>query len=286
MTLQQLRYFLAVAKYKSLSEAARQVYVSQPALSKQISLLEKTLTKRLLVRSPQGMTLTTEGERLLEKCKPLVQQLDNLLLEFTEPGEIKIGLLPTVASYYFPQIMRRLEKYQISTFVNGRSSNLISKLDNHELNLAVVQDIPEVKGLKSKYLFEEKFVLALPEESKKNPLPDETACIHPYLEETWYLPLPECDTHHLIMNTFRNVYRLEPQTKHVPYDSLLGYVAGGRGIALIPQIHAQHIRYKGVIYQKIENNPFKRKIYMYARQETLLLYASGSLAPEKEYNVI
>ena len=81
MTLQQLRYFLAAVKWKSFSQAASALYLSQPALSKQISLLEKALGFPLFERTPRGVTLTAKGAVFHQRIHPLLQDLDALLQE-------------------------------------------------------------------------------------------------------------------------------------------------------------------------------------------------------------
>ncbi len=58
MKLIQIRYFLTVAECRSITKAAEQMYVSQPALSKQMNLLEEELEVQLMKRTPAGIELT------------------------------------------------------------------------------------------------------------------------------------------------------------------------------------------------------------------------------------
>ena len=66
MTLSQLRYFLAAAQAGSLSRAAGQIRVAQPALSQQVAALESEFGQALFLRHPRGVTLTEAGRRLRE----------------------------------------------------------------------------------------------------------------------------------------------------------------------------------------------------------------------------
>jgi DNA-binding transcriptional LysR family regulator len=73
--LRALQYFISAAEEGSFSGASRRLDVSVPSITKLVGSLERELGIRLLDRSPKGLTLTTKGERYLEACQPLVQQL-------------------------------------------------------------------------------------------------------------------------------------------------------------------------------------------------------------------
>lgn len=73
--LRAIQYFIAAAEEHSLSAAARKYEVSVPAVAKLITSLERTLGVNLFNRNVQGSTLTADGERYLETCKPLLDQL-------------------------------------------------------------------------------------------------------------------------------------------------------------------------------------------------------------------
>src|SRR5688500_5854047 len=76
MELRRLRYFLQVAREGSLGQASRSLGVAQPALGRQIQLLESELGVKLFRRVPKGMRLTEEGEYLQEVLDHPLRQLD------------------------------------------------------------------------------------------------------------------------------------------------------------------------------------------------------------------
>lgn len=78
MTFKQLRYLIAIAEAGSFSAAARRAYIAQPALSRQISLLEGELEMQLLERQHDGVALTDAGRRLYEVARSVVQKLDSV----------------------------------------------------------------------------------------------------------------------------------------------------------------------------------------------------------------
>jgi LysR family nitrogen assimilation transcriptional regulator len=76
MELRQLRYLLAVAEEGSITRAAQRVYVTQPALSQQLQLLERELGTALLDRSGRRVRLTPAGEILVRSAREVIRQLE------------------------------------------------------------------------------------------------------------------------------------------------------------------------------------------------------------------
>jgi DNA-binding transcriptional LysR family regulator len=75
ITLQQIEYFLKVAETQSFSDAANMLFVSQPAVSKWIDRLEKTLGVKLFCRTRNGVILTEEGKYLNSEWLPLYNRI-------------------------------------------------------------------------------------------------------------------------------------------------------------------------------------------------------------------
>ena len=66
MNTEQLRYFVSVARYRNFTETAREFYVTQPAVTHQISALEREVGARLFLRTTRNVSLTRAGELFLE----------------------------------------------------------------------------------------------------------------------------------------------------------------------------------------------------------------------------
>ena len=75
MTLLQLKYALAVAKYGSVSLAARHLFISQPSLTESLSSLEQEIQQTLFVRSSRGMKPTDVGRNFLGYARQVVEQM-------------------------------------------------------------------------------------------------------------------------------------------------------------------------------------------------------------------
>ena len=83
MTLQQLKYADAVAECGSLSEAARQVFVTQPTLTESIRALEEELRVAIFTRSSRGMTVTREGEEFLATARQILDDAARIQEKYT-----------------------------------------------------------------------------------------------------------------------------------------------------------------------------------------------------------
>lgn len=109
MNFNQLRIFYSVAKNKSVTLAAKELYLTQPAVSIQIHLLEEDYRVKFFNRSGKGIKLTEEGELLLsyaEKIFNLSDEVDEALRQIRslERGKLKIGSSMTIGAYYLPQL--------------------------------------------------------------------------------------------------------------------------------------------------------------------------------------
>ena len=99
MDIKQIRYFQAIAQYGSISEAARHLFIVQPALSRQIKELERHLGARLFIRRQEGIELTKAGEQLLQDSSTILQALNLAITNVKRASGIKetlhIGIAPT-----------------------------------------------------------------------------------------------------------------------------------------------------------------------------------------------
>lgn len=93
MDINTLSYFIAVCKYKSFSQAANELFISHPALSRKISGLEEELGYELLLRTKPALTLTQAGELALARAREIVAARDRLLLELECSGENRTFVL-------------------------------------------------------------------------------------------------------------------------------------------------------------------------------------------------
>jgi len=89
MTLQQLKYILAISETGSMNKAAEQLYVSQPSLTSSVQELEKETGVKIFNRSGRGVTLTNDGAEFLQYARQVCGQFDILAEKYILKGNIK-----------------------------------------------------------------------------------------------------------------------------------------------------------------------------------------------------
>jgi LysR family nitrogen assimilation transcriptional regulator len=167
MNLKQLEYFVQVAELGSFSRAARVLGVAQPALSRQVRLLETDLRETLLLRNGRGVALTDQGKRLFEHGVAILQQVvqarEDVGAGRDEPvGRVVVGLPPTIARQLtLPMIEafgERLPRAQLAV-VEGLSAHIAEWTTTGRVDLGVLYNPEPQPGLEAMPLFEEPLVL-------------------------------------------------------------------------------------------------------------------------------
>ena len=139
------KVFYHVAVTLSFSEASKQLFISQSAVSQSIKTLEKKLNQPLFIRSTKKVQLTPEGEILLRHIEPamnLIQKGENQLLEAhtLNGGQLRIGASDTICRYYLvPYLKRFHQEYpNIHIKVTNQTSIECAKfLDNGQVDFIV-----------------------------------------------------------------------------------------------------------------------------------------------------
>ncbi len=159
MNTTQIKYFLAAARTLNFTEAARQLYISQPALSKQITAIENELNMMLFVRSQKKVRLTPAGAVLLKELPQFEEHYDLIIRKAKianegVSGELSIGLLEgqmvgdTFTRVYslfakqYPNISVRLLRDSFSGLRNSLEDGTIDLAITLEFDIA---DIPNIQ---------------------------------------------------------------------------------------------------------------------------------------------
>lgn len=167
MNLKQLEYFVQVAELGSFSKAARVLGIAQPALSRQVRLLETDLRETLLLRNGRGVVLTDQGKRMFEHGVAILQQVTRAREDVgagrDEPvGRVVVGLPPTLARQLtLPMIEafgERFPRAQLAV-VEGLSAHIAEWTITGRVDLGVLYNPEPQPGLEALPLFEEPLVL-------------------------------------------------------------------------------------------------------------------------------
>lgn len=148
MDLRRIEYLIQVAEFGSFSKAATVVGIAQPALGRQVQKLEEDCGVRLLYRHGRGVSLTPEGERLLERVRPLMRQLEAVATDLQDEraspsGLVTIGMTPTICNMLGLHLITAVQKAYPRLRVNvisGYSGYIHEWLMDARLDLAILHD--------------------------------------------------------------------------------------------------------------------------------------------------
>jgi LysR family hydrogen peroxide-inducible transcriptional activator len=169
MNLQVMRYLVALAEHRHFGKAATACFISQPTLSMQIKKLEEELNVQLLERTNKSVMLTEVGMRMAGHARNILAEVARMREQAKmaldpEAGEIKIGIIPTLAPYVLPRIIPRLTK----TFpkleyylLEAKTESLLEQLLAGQLDAAILSLPIENDHLVSYPFWAEEFLLAV-----------------------------------------------------------------------------------------------------------------------------
>jgi len=171
MTLRDLEYLVALAETRHFGRAAERCHVSQPTLSAQIRKLEDSLGVALVERRPRKVALTVAGEAVVERARRMLRDAEDIQAlgrASQDPlaGQLRVGFIPTLGPYLLPRIApriaRALPKLQLMLY-EYQTAPLLERTVRGELDLAILALPADTKGLVTRSLFAEAFLVAMPE---------------------------------------------------------------------------------------------------------------------------
>lgn len=176
----RLKVFQSVAKNLSFTKASQELFVSQPAITKHIQELETCYQTRLFDRQGNKISLTEAGKLLLEHSERILEDYKRLeyemhLLHNEYMGELKLGASTTLAQYVLPPLLANfIGKFpQVNlSLLNGNSRGIEAALQEHRIDLGLVEGIFRLPNLKYTTFLQDELVAVVCTGSKLT-LPDE-----------------------------------------------------------------------------------------------------------------
>ncbi len=167
MNLRQLELYVAVAESKSFSRGAEFIGLTQSTVSQHIAALEEEVNTRLFDRTRQGALLTTGGELFLRHARRILAEQDQLFQEMAafnglSGGELLLGASNIPTTCLVPPMLLKLVESHPGIRINmqsGDSQQIISRLLNAEIELAIVGSEPENRKLEAVALASDLLVL-------------------------------------------------------------------------------------------------------------------------------
>jgi LysR family hydrogen peroxide-inducible transcriptional activator len=173
MTIIQLKYIIAIDTYRHFAIAAENCFVSQPTLSMQLQKAEDELGVRIFDRSKQPLIPTEIGTELIEQARKIISEMAVLeeianLRKGIISGELKVGIIPTLAPYLLPLFMQSFtEKYPlVKLVISEMTTDIITEsLRQGKIDMGLLITPLQEPGIKEYPLFYEELLVFV---SKKN----------------------------------------------------------------------------------------------------------------------
>lgn len=240
MDLKQLEYYVHVAEMGSFTRAAALLNVAQPALSRQVRLLEVELRQSLLLRNGRGVTTTEAGKLLLEHGRGILHQVSRTLEELSRvrgslSGRVAIGMPPSLARAMTVTLTREFRArlpHATLAISEDFSTRMQENLQNGRLDIAMLYNPPAVPELEIQPLMQDALYVVAPLSEGLSPGP---------------LRLAEVARMPLVIPARPNALRTLVETRMAGIgckptialeingvSSMLDLVAAGAGVAILP----------------------------------------------------
>jgi len=248
MTLNELKYIVAVAKEKHFRKASETCFVSQPTLSVAIKKLEEELGIILFERRKQDVLITPIGKKIIHIAENILEQSKSIKqLALESQGnlstELKIGAIYTIAPYLLPKLIPSFQKHapNVPVIIEENYTHVLAdKLQTGEIDIAILSLPFEEPNIETFTLYEEPFKLILPKQ-------------HPALNNDESIAINEIENENILLlgagHCFRDqVVEAFPNLTHLNYQSnrlqktfegssletIRYMVASGAGISIFP----------------------------------------------------
>ena len=242
MTLNELRYIVAVAQEKNFGRAAQRCFISQPALSVAIQKLEEELQTQLFERGKSEITVTPVGERIVEQAQKVLEEAARIR-DIAQAGRnqleglFRLGAIYTVAPYLLPDLVPALNALAPDMpleIEENITEQLEAALKSGRIDAAIIALPFQPPGIVTEFLYEEPFQVVVPQR-------------HPWAKRKTIDPSELAGEHAILLNVghcFRDQV-LEscpelnrgdaPVTRSNSLETIRNMVASGLGISVLPR---------------------------------------------------
>ena len=191
MNFQSIRYFLQVARKRSFSQAAEELFITQQTLSASIASLEKELGCKLFVRHIP-LELTYGGELFLQYAKTFEQNYERMERDFAEigagvRGRLRVGVAVNRGRLLMPKVIHAFHETHPMVeveVVEGKNDALVEALHEGEIDLAVADFPDDFRGIALEPYYEDEIVLAVSDDLLRTHFGDRMDKIKTTLAET------------------------------------------------------------------------------------------------------
>jgi DNA-binding transcriptional LysR family regulator len=286
LDLDQLRAFITVADLRSFRQAAVELHLSPPALSRRIERLEERVGARLLDRTSRSVRLSGVGEAFVERVRSVLEDLDDAVLGVNElssghTGRLTVAAVPSAACGFVPQALARLTgRYpgiRLRLLDGSLQATALAVLGG-QADLGIGFSDDALPGLQVELLGEDPYMLALPAAHRW--AARRTIRLQDLGDEPM-LSLAASSGNRALLELQLAQAGVALQVTHEAAHvwALIGMVEAGLGCALVPAM-ALRSAPAGVAAVALRGNPLRRKIGLLTPLERRLTPLAQRLLPE------
>lgn len=242
MTLQQLKYIVAIDKFRNFAKAADACEISQPTLSAMLAKLEDELDVRIFERNNKNVKPTVVGEKLLAQAKKVVMEagrIEEIAAEEKNSltGKLTLSIGTTIAPYILPQFIKKYtEAYPGVELVirEMKTPNMLAAIQSSDVDAAIAIAGNSQQGLFEIPLYTEKFFVYLSENCwRKLPVFKPENLEH---EQMWIMKDAQC-----LRESAFSFCKARSKGKHIyeagSVETLVRVVDINGGFTIIPELH-------------------------------------------------
>jgi LysR family nitrogen assimilation transcriptional regulator len=270
LDIRQLRYFIAIAEEGSFSRAAEKLHVAQSALSQHVLAMERRFGSALLLRNPRGVTVTEAGTRLLAAARDIdsrFSRLNDAVQGAASPsGEVRFGMPGTLSEqlgvalieagrHRFPQVRIKISE--------GMSGHVLDWLHEGKVDLALLYNVRNAKGLQLRHAFSEEISL-FGAAAMKPALSANSITLAAALRLPLLLPGTAHGLRDLIEAAARKIgMAVTPEIEIDSYSQIKQLAQRGFGFGMLPAAAIQHECDTGIFRAwKVTRPALMREIYL------------------------
>ena len=242
MTLQQLKYIVAIDKFRNFAKAADACEISQPTLSAMLAKLEEELDVRIFERNNKNVKPTVVGEKLLAQAKKVLMEagrIEEIAAEEKNSitGKLTLSIGTTIAPYILPQFIKKYtEAYPGVELVirEMKTPNMLAAIQSSDVDAAIAIAGNSQQGLFEIPLYTEKFFVYLSENCwRKLPVFKPENLEH---EQMWIMKDAQC-----LRESAFSFCKARSKGKHIyeagSVETLVRVVDINGGFTIIPELH-------------------------------------------------
>lgn len=274
MNLQQLRYIIAVNRFRNFAKAADACNVTQPTLSAMIVKLEEELDLRIFERTNKSVTPTTAGQKIIRQAESVLMEVDRISEILSEDkgligGRLNLSVGPTVAPYILPKFIKHYRKLYPTVDLSIEELKVEFMLDallrgEIDAGIAISENLRQ--GILEIPLYTEKFYVYLAESCwRKLPVFNPETLEH---ESMWIMKEAQClrDSAFSFCKAHAKGHRIYEAGS---IETLIRIVDENGGYTIIPEMHLPFLTDKQrQNVRKIEGDHLsQRRVSLYIKED-------------------